>query len=110
MCGARGALLVWLVGQATTRTAEGLHRLDDLSWGALILRDGGLAAGLAVSDRDAAVGLALLQRPADEVAPLVAEHWAELTAAGTGIDRFGAVFGLPVQPPTAAAEHLDCAR
>jgi hypothetical protein len=109
VCGARGALLIWLVGQATTRTADGLHRLDDSSWGALVLQDGGLEAGPAVPDRDAAAGLALLQRPADEVAPLVAAHWAELTAAGTDTGRFGAVFGIPVQPQPPAEEHLGCA-
>jgi hypothetical protein len=108
LCGARGALLVWLVGQATPRTADGLRRLDESSWNALAMQDPDLLAGVSVPDRDAAAGLALLRRPAAEVAPLVAQHWRELVAAGTDADRFGALVGVPLQPPPPAEERTRC--
>ncbi|WP_430503025.1 hypothetical protein ACQRWP_15970 [Micromonospora trifolii] len=55
---------------------------------------------MTAPDRAAAPALELLERPSAEVAPLVERHWAELTAPDTPLERFGAIFGVPVQPPS----------
>lgn len=98
LCGARAALLVWLVGQASPTTLAGMRALDETSWGSLSFSDMSAMFGISAPDRAAAPALALLERPSDEVAPLVERHWAELTARDTPLERFGAIFGVPVQP------------
>lgn len=108
VCGARGALLVWLVGQATPATAAGLHDLDQSSWGALTFTDPGMLGEFGVPDADAASGLALLDRPVDEASALVHRHWAQLTAADTGVDRFAALLGVPAAAQPPAEERPTC--
>ncbi|MDG4826081.1 hypothetical protein O7635_29890 [Asanoa sp. WMMD1127] len=111
LCGARGALVVWLAGQANARTAAGVRQLDNQSSGSLALIDHSIDNGLFVEDRDAAVGLALLRRPAAEVAPVVADHWAELTAPGATIEQVGSLFGVEVGPaPDPAFANMSCER
>jgi hypothetical protein len=107
-CGARGALIVWLAGQATKQTASGLRELDAHSWGALEFWDTSLPDSLSVPDRDAAAGLALLHRPESQVAPIIEQHWAELIAPGTSTDRFGVLLGVPVAPEPPLAERPVC--
>ncbi|MEV0127329.1 hypothetical protein AB0H83_02520 [Dactylosporangium sp. NPDC050688] len=109
VCGARGALLVWLVGQATPATAKGLHRLDASSSGALALTDASTSVGLGVPDRDAAPALAALHRPAAEVAALVAAQWSQLTDPATPADRFAALLGVPIAPEPPLEERTTCA-
>ncbi|MEU3454916.1 hypothetical protein ABZ671_15140 [Micromonospora sp. NPDC006766] len=108
ICGARGAILVWLAGQATARSGDGLRELDRFSSGALPFDLVGFNAGIGVPDRDAAPGLALLERPRDEVARTVAEHWSELVAPQTPVERVGELFGVPVPPPLPAEERHTC--
>ncbi|MCX5121801.1 hypothetical protein OG992_32070, partial [Micromonospora sp. NBC_00362] len=98
LCGARAALLVWLVGQASPATLAGLRSLNETSWGSLSFGDRSTMFGISAPDRAAAPALELLERPSAEVAPLVERHWAELTAPNTPLERFGAIFGVPVQP------------
>ncbi|MCG5468993.1 hypothetical protein LADH09A_002894 [Micromonospora sp. LAH09] len=98
LCGARAALLVWLVGQASPTTLAGMRSLDETSMGALSFSDVSTLFGISAPDRAAAPALALLKRPSAEVPPLVERHWAELTARDTPLERFGAIFGVPVQP------------
>lgn len=109
ICGARGALLVWLVGQATPRTAAGLRALDARSSGGLPMETGEMLGGVSVPDADAAAGLALLDKPADEATALIRRHWTELAAADIGADRFASLVGVPaaVQPPV--EERSVCA-
>ena len=109
LCGARGALVIWLTGQANPATAAGLRQLDNQSSGSLALVDYTVDNGLFVDDRDAAVGLAMLNRPSAEVAPVVTAHWAELTAAETTIEQAAALFGVPVGPtPDPAFANARC--
>jgi hypothetical protein len=108
VCGARGALLVWLVGQATPGTALGLSQLDANSWGAITFPDASLLTSLSVPDRDAAPALTLLGRPAQEVTPAVREHWQELTDPATPLERFGTLLGVPVPPAPPAEERVAC--
>ncbi|MEV4533964.1 hypothetical protein AB0J82_09050 [Asanoa sp. NPDC049518] len=111
LCGARGALLVWLAGQANSRTAAGLRQLDSQSSGSLALMDFTIDNGLYVDDRDAAVGLAMLDRPAAEIAPLVTAHWSELTSPQTSIEQVASLFGVPVGPaPDPAFVNVGCVR
>ncbi|MFJ8582902.1 hypothetical protein [Micromonospora sp. NPDC093277] len=108
VCGARGTILVWLAGQATARSGDGLRELDRSSSGSLPFDPVGFTTGIAVPDRDAAPGLALLERSRDEVARTVAEHWSELVAPQTPVERVGELFGVPVSPPVPAEEAPVC--
>ncbi|WP_433040755.1 hypothetical protein [Dactylosporangium sp. CS-033363] len=109
ICGARGALLIWLVGQATPAAARGLRAADDSSWGAVTLSDESLLTSIAVPDRDAAPALTLLTRPVDATTAVVRAHWAELTAADTTLERFGELLGVPVPAAPPAEERMTCA-
>lgn len=111
VCGARGALVIWLVGQAGGHIAAGLREADKSSWGSLVLGDPVLTRiGVSVPDSDAASGLALLKRPVGEATTLVRRHWAELTDPTAGVDRFAALLGVPVAPqPPAEERNVGCA-
>ncbi|SHN44386.1 hypothetical protein [Cryptosporangium aurantiacum] len=106
VCGSRGALLIWLVGQASERTAAGLRELDETSWNSLVLGDSSGYAMIGVPDPDAAAGLALLDKP--DAAQLVRQHWAELTAPSTDADRFAALVGVPAAEQPPAEERTQC--
>jgi hypothetical protein len=110
VCGARGALLVWLVGQGSARTAEGLRKLDAASWGGLAFGDGGSDGWIDVPDPDAAAGLALLHRPSSQARAAVLAHWDELSAATTDADRFAALVGVPATPQPPVRERAACDR
>ncbi|GAA2646587.1 ABC transporter [Dactylosporangium fulvum] len=107
ICGARGTILVWLAGQATARSGDGIRELDRYSWGALSFTNVGFNTGISVPDRDAAPGLTLLERSRDEVARTVAEHWSELVAPQTPVERVGELFGVPV-PSVPVEERPTC--
>ncbi|WP_433261799.1 hypothetical protein ACQPWR_20975 [Micromonospora vinacea] len=100
LCGARAALLVWLVGRASPAARAGMRSLDETSTGSLSFTDLSAMYGISAPDRAAAPALELLGRPAAEVVPLVVRHWTELTAPDTPLERFGVIFGVPVQPPS----------
>lgn len=108
LCEARAALLVWLVGQASPTTLAGLRSLDESSFGSLYFRDMSTNVRISAPDRAAAPALELLERPSAEVTPLVERHWAELTAPDTPLERFGAIFGVPIQPPSPDQDELPC--
>ncbi|MFF0153749.1 hypothetical protein [Micromonospora sp. NPDC005203] len=107
LCGARAALLVWLVGRASPTTLAGMRSLDETSTGALSFSDMSSNYGILAPDRAAAPALELLERQS-EVAPLVERHWAELTAPDTPLERFGAIFGVPIQPLAPDDDTLAC--
>ncbi|MFI5914308.1 hypothetical protein [Dactylosporangium sp. NPDC051541] len=109
VCGARGALLIWLVGQATPGAGRGLRDLDASSWGAVSFFDESLLTSVAVPDRDAAAGLALLERPAGAVAAVVRAHWDELASADTPLERFGELLDIPVAAAGPVEERPTCA-
>ncbi|GAA3394397.1 hypothetical protein [Cryptosporangium minutisporangium] len=106
VCGSRGALLIWLVGQASERTADGLRELDETSWNSLVLGDSSGFSMLSVPDADAAAGLALLDKP--DAPKVVRQHWDELIAPGTDANRFAALVGVPAAPQLPAAERMQC--
>ncbi|WP_328653320.1 hypothetical protein OG598_05420 [Micromonospora sp. NBC_00330] len=108
LCGARAALLVWLVGRASPTTLAGMRSLDETSTGALVFSDVSGLYGILAPDRAAAPALELLERQSDEVPPLVERHWAELTAPDTPLERFGAIFGVPIQPLAPDADAPPC--
>jgi hypothetical protein len=107
VCGARGALVVWLAGQVGGRVAAGLREADESSWGSLMLMDPVLSGvQVSVPDTDAASGLALLKRPTGEVTALVRRHWADLTDPAAGVDRFAALLGVPAAPQPPVEERI----
>lgn len=108
LCGARGVLVGWLAGQATPRAAAGLREVDANSWGGVFFGDSQFPVGLSVPDREMAVALALLKRPADEVAEVVRRSWAELSAARTPAERVGELFGVPVASLPPVEERTVC--
>ncbi|GIF47789.1 hypothetical protein DFJ67_6681 [Asanoa ferruginea] len=107
-CGGQAALVVWLAGQASPRTAAGVRALDDHSFGALAFADPSLRTWLSVDDRDAALGLTLLARPAAEVAPVVSAHWSELTAPETSLEAAAALFNVPALPAPEQGASTRC--
>lgn len=108
VCGARGVLLGWLVGQATPATATGLRMVDASSTGGVQFSEPSYRSGVSVSDREMTVALHLLRRPADEVAAVVQRSWAELTAADTTTERLGEIFGVAVPSQLPEAERSVC--
>jgi hypothetical protein len=105
VCGARGALVGWLAGQAGTKSGTGLRLLaadQAHQRGGLLLLTAGSAAGLHLPARESALALALLDRPADEVGARVLRSWDELTAAGTSIDRAAEILGVQAPAPAPA--------
>jgi hypothetical protein len=109
LCGARGVLVGWLAGQATPKATAGLREVDGSSWGSVPFGDPQFPVGLSVPDREMAVALALLERPADEVAQVVRRSWAELSAEGTPAERVGELFTVPVAPLPPEQERTVCA-
>jgi hypothetical protein len=108
LCGARGVLVGWLAGQATPEAAAGLREMDASSWGGVSFGEAQFPVGLSVPDREMAVALAMLKRPADEVAEVVRRSWVELSAAGTPAERVGELFGVPVAPLPPVEERTVC--
>ncbi|MEH1129713.1 hypothetical protein [Micromonospora sp. CPCC 206061] len=108
ICGTRGILVGWLAGQATPLAAAGLREVDANSWGGVSFFDRSSNAFITVDDREMAVALALLKRPAAEVAETVKRSWAELSAADTPTERAGEIFGVPVLPPPPVQERSTC--
>ncbi|GAB3863263.1 hypothetical protein ACFPIJ_54610 [Dactylosporangium cerinum] len=108
VCGARGAVLVWLVGQATPDTAKGLRSLDAASTGGLVFMDATTSMGLSVPDRDAGPALAALSHPPAEVGALIATNWTELTDPTTPADRFATLAGVPIAPEPPLEERHAC--
>lgn len=108
VCGSRGALLVWLVGQAGGGATEGLRLQDETSAEELIFADSTGYSSLSVPDADAAPGLALLSKL--DAAALVREHWTELSAPDTDANRFAALVGVPAARPAPAEERIACSR
>jgi hypothetical protein len=108
ICGTQGVLVGWLAGQATPLAAAGLREIDASSTGGVSFFDRGFNAFLTVDDREMAVVLALLKRPAAEVAETVKRSWAELSAADTPTERAGEIFGVPVPPAPPVEERSAC--
>ncbi|WP_035858841.1 hypothetical protein [Cryptosporangium arvum] len=106
VCGSRGALVVWLVGQVGGRVTEGLRLVKESSTNRLEFFDSDGFAPLAVPNADAAAGLALLEKPG--AAGLVRKHWTELTAPGTDAGRFAALVGVEPAPQPPTEERLPC--
>jgi hypothetical protein len=102
VCGARGALVGWLTGQASAKSSTGLRLLAADQGPGLHLDPAGPASGIHLPERELALGLALLDRPADAIGAQVLRSWDELTAARTSIERAAEIFGVPA-PPRAGA-------
>jgi hypothetical protein len=98
VCGSRGVLVGWLAGQASAHANTGLRKLaaDHRGGGeGVFIDDVQSGSGLLIPDRELALALALLDRPADEIGARVRQSWDELTAAGTTVDRAAEILGLP---------------
>jgi hypothetical protein len=108
VCGTRGVMVAWLAGQATPATAAGLRAVDASSMGGITFTEPSFDSGITVDDREIAVALALLARPADEVMKVVLAAWAELSAAETPIERAGELFGVAVPPAPPEQEASVC--
>ena len=108
LCGARGVLAAWLAGQATPRATEGLHEADATSSGGVTFGDPEFPVAMSVPDREMAVALAMLKRPAGEVAGVIRQSWAEWVAKGTPTERAGELAGVPVPPQPPAEERTVC--
>jgi hypothetical protein len=64
---------------------------------------------MSVPDREMTVALALLKRPAGDVAEMVRRSWAELVAPGTSTERAGELAGVPVPPlPANPEDRVVC--
>jgi hypothetical protein len=108
LCGARGALVVWLAGQATPATADGVGQIGSRDSDEAIFDDQSIQFFGTVPDRDAGPAFAALQRPVAEVTPIIAAHWAELADPRTSADRFAALLGVPIGPEVPVAERSVC--
>gem|GEM_PF-1039458 len=105
-CGARAVVALWLAARASPHAAAGLRQavtedrfpsfafandvdLDDTWWG---VREGRFA-------------LALLERPSDQVTPVLWRNWDLLTSPATTLEQLGELLG--VQPPPGPASTPD---
>ncbi len=103
-CGAAGVLVAWLAGQVSTQARTGLRLLADHSngdRGAVSFGEVG-GPGFEVSQADVAVAMAVLARPAADIAARVQASWATLTAPGTTAAAAAQLLGVPA-PSTSAA-------
>ncbi len=98
VCQARGALMIWLAGQATARGRHGLDSRVSGSTGGVTIPTGGFDSGYDIPTRALTLGLRMLAQPADVIADRVLRSWPELTAAGTSFERVGALLGVEVPP------------
>ncbi|MCK9875467.1 hypothetical protein MXD59_06700 [Frankia sp. Ag45/Mut15] len=99
ICEARGALVIWLAGQASPRSRKGLDSLISGSSGGVAMTAAGFGSGYYVADRVVAFGLRMLSQPADTISARVRSTWPELTTPGTSFERAGELLGI-TPPPT----------
>jgi hypothetical protein len=99
VCGARAVVVAWLVGQASAASNTGLHQLTvDQHDKGVFLDATQAGAGIFLPDRELTMGLALLDRPASEVAARVTQSWDELTTVDTTTERAAELLGVPTPP------------
>jgi hypothetical protein len=112
LCGAGGALAGWLAGQASAQANTGLRLLVADQHRGLSFYAAGSASGFHLPDRELALALTLLDRPADEVGARVLQSWDELTAAHTSIERAAEILGVPApaaaQPASSGSDVGEC--
>ncbi|MGH8884847.1 MAG: hypothetical protein ACRDYX_06680 [Egibacteraceae bacterium] len=105
---ARVIVALWLAGQSTPGAAASLRRVVRVDEGAPALRPRltlGPAAGTTQwPGPEAAYAVALLDRPAEEVAAQLQRDWVRLTSPGTPTAELVAAFGL--QPLSSLGEPL----
>lgn len=113
---ARSVLALWLAGQSDPGAPRAIGDLFDASWqiglGVAVGFDWATWPnwGVAWADTDMALALALLERPADEVARIVSENWSRLIDPSTPAAEFAAMAGVAVprvtmKPPEAEHSH-----
>jgi hypothetical protein len=107
VCGARGVLVGWLAGQASAQSNTGLRKLahdqDKNHDGGVLLAEIDSGSGIYLPDPEITMALALLDRPANEVAARVQGSWDELAAQRTPIARAAEILGVPAPTPAAPA-------
>jgi len=113
----RAVVALWLAGQSTPRAGRQLKRaaqqmvvtLGD-SRHVLFAENTVLYGGAAWGEREVALALALLDRPAPEVSAEVARGWAGLTSPSTTTDEVARVLrldpGARLPAPTAVVPEL----
>jgi hypothetical protein len=102
ICGAAGAVLVWLAGQATPQTREEarehaaytVNRTESF-------RSATLGPSVDVGRREADLAYALLQQPTEQVAAALTGSWADLTARATTVEQAAKIFGVNAAAPLA---------
>jgi len=113
----RAVIALWLAGQSTPRAARQLKRAAQqmvVTLGenrhVLFAESTVLYGGVAWGEREAALALALLDRPVPEVSAELATGWAGLTAPSTTTDEVARVLrldpGARLSAPTAVIPEL----
>jgi hypothetical protein len=106
---ARSVVALWLAGQATPGGKRGLADIGRASGPGTMVDFGDSANqpswGVAYAKGDLALALALLDRPADDVARIVIESWDQLVNPATPSATLATLAGLPepVSPAGSAA-------
>jgi hypothetical protein len=100
VCGASGTILVWLAGQATPGTRTSMLAFQN-NWGNRTdsFSPAPLGGSVNVGRREADLGYALLQQPADQVAAVLDRSWPELTAPKTTVERAAEILGVKAAAP-----------
>lgn len=103
----RAAVALWLTGQATPLTRQTLEEvLDHNVWlrgGTRLvpLRHDNFPGGAAIGKTDASLAVAMLERPPEQIADLLASHWSQITDPSFDAAALAALLGPDWEaPPT----------
>jgi hypothetical protein len=105
-CGGVGVLVVWLAGQASTRTNSGLRLLAENApdaRGGVTFSQNQLFPSVYVPALELRVATQALARPHADITARVEQSWATLTAPGTTAGQAAQILGVP-----APATSTDC--
>lgn len=109
ICGARGAVVVWLAASATGDTRAALRTVRSHTSGSgLNLNVLDSLAGIRVGSQELGLADALLEMPPAEVRTRVAANWAGLIDPATTVDRGAEMLGLRAAPQSSSAAEGIC--
>lgn len=109
VCGAKGALVLWMAAGATPGTRKSLETVLSHTSGAILgLPVLNSSTGVRVGSRELALALSMLKADRVAMRDKVTDHWQDLTNDTTTVDRAAADLGLAAPTATNAPEEGLC--